>query len=138
MTTSRALSDLHPKVMQMALRFIAACKDQGIDIIITSTYRSMEAQAQLYAQGRSTTGKRVTNAKPGFSMHNHRLAFDFAPMKSGKIDWADVKLFKRCGEIAVACGLTWGGNFESFVDYPHCEYTGGLTLEQIRNGAKVK
>lgn len=138
MTSSRSLSDLHPKVMQMATKFISECKAQGIDVIITSTYRSMESQAQLYAQGRTTPGKRVTNAKPGYSMHNYRLAFDFAPLKSGKIDWADEKLFKRCGEIAVACGLRWGGNFESFKDLPHCEYLGGFTYEEIRNGAKVK
>ena len=138
MINSRSLSDLHPKVMMMATKFIAACKDQGIDVSITSTYRDIESQNALYAQGRTTAGKRITNAKGGYSWHNFKCAFDFAPLKFGKIDWNDTKLFDRCGAIAKTVGLEWGGDWSSFPDKPHLQYTGGLTLEQLRNGAKIK
>lgn len=138
MIASRQLSDLHPKVMQMAMEFVKRCKEVGIDVIITSTYRDYESQNALYAQGRTTAGKRVTNAKGGYSMHNFKCAFDFAPLKNGKIDWQDTKLFDRCGAIGKEVGLEWGGDFSSFPDKPHLQYTGGLTMEQLRNGAKIK
>jgi peptidoglycan LD-endopeptidase CwlK len=137
MIASRELSALHPRVMQMAIEFIKRCKEAGIDVIITSTYRDYESQNALYAQGRTTKGAKVTNAKGGYSMHNFKCAFDFAPLKNGKIDWNDTKLFARCGRIAESIGLEWGGSWTSFVDLPHCQWTNGLTLEQLRNGAKL-
>lgn len=138
MVNSRQLSDLHPKVMQMAMEFMARCKEQGIDILITSTFRDNESQTQLYNQGRLTKGAVVTNAKAGRSYHNYRCAFDFVPMKFGKCQWNDIALFKKCGKIAEDCGLEWAGNWKSFVEYAHCQYTGGLTLDQLQAGAKIK
>lgn len=135
---SRALSDLHPKVMKMCMEFVARCKEHGIEILITSTYRSIAEQDQLYAQGRSTPGKRVTNARGGQSYHNFKCAFDFCPMKFGKCLWDDTKLFTRCGEIAEGCGLSWSGRWEgSMKELAHCQYTGGLTLEELRSGKKI-
>ena len=31
-------------------------------------------------------------------------------------------------------GGTWGGNWRNFVDRPHFEYTGGLTVRQLQQG----
>lgn len=138
MINSRQLSDLHPKVMKMAMEFMARCKEQGIDILITSTFRDEASQNALYAQGRTTPGKRVTNAKFGQSYHNFRAAFDFCPIKFGKCQWEDIKLFTKCGEIAESCGLSWSGRWEgSMKELAHCQYTGGLTLEDLRAGKKI-
>lgn len=134
---SRNIDDLLPTVADRCRKFIQACDDVGIDVIITSTYRSIEEQDKLYRQGRSIPGNRVTNAKGGDSFHNWRVAFDFAPLKNGKIDWDDTDLFKRCGEIAEACGLEWGGRWKSFKDYPHCQYTQGLTLADFKAGKSL-
>jgi peptidoglycan L-alanyl-D-glutamate endopeptidase CwlK len=107
MINSRKIEDLLPKVAEMCKAFIAKCKEAGIDILITSTYRDNESQTALYNQGRTTPGHKVTNAKAGSSYHNYKCAFDFAPIKNGKIDWNDAALFAKCGKIGVACGLEW-------------------------------
>ena len=83
-------------------------------------------------------GKRVTNAKGGQSMHNHRVAFDFVPIVNGKAMWDDARAFRRCGIIAQSLGLEWGGSWTSFPDLPHCQYTGGLTLAQLQAGKVPK
>ena len=65
MISSRNLEDLHPKIREKAEAHISACKAEGIDILVTCTYRDLEAQDALYAQGRTKPGTKVTNAKGG-------------------------------------------------------------------------
>jgi peptidoglycan L-alanyl-D-glutamate endopeptidase CwlK len=134
MINSRKLSDLHPRVADMCQKFVAACAAKGIDVLITSTYRDAESQNALYAQGRTTQGKRVTNAKAGQSWHNWRCAFDFVPIVNGKAQWDSVPLFERCGEIAESVGLEWAGRWKSMKEMAHCQYTGGLTLADLQAG----
>jgi len=137
MINSRKIQDLHPTVAQKCQQFIAACAKEGIDIIITSTYRDNESQAALYAQGRTQPGKIVTNAKPGQSYHNYRYAFDFAPQVNGKIAWNDTQLFIRCGLIAENQGLEWAGRWQKFQELAHCQYTAGLTLADLQAGKTI-
>ena len=134
MINSRSLSDLNPKVAAMCSEFINRCKAQHIDILITSTYRDAESQNALYAQGRTTEGKKVTNAKGGQSFHNWKVAFDFCPIVNGKPNWSDVALYTKCGEIAEGVGLEWAGRWKTFKELAHCQYTGGLTLHDFQQG----
>jgi peptidoglycan L-alanyl-D-glutamate endopeptidase CwlK len=137
MINSRNLDDLLPVVREKAKAFIAACLLEGIDVIVTSTFRDYESQNALYAQGRTKPGKIVTNAKGGDSFHNHRCALDFAPIKNGKIDWNDVRTFTRCGQIAESVGLEWAGRWKSFRELAHVQYTGGLSLADLKAGKHV-
>lgn len=137
MISSRKIEDLHPKVAAMAELFISKCDEAGIDVIITSTYRDHEAQAALYAQGRTTAGKIVTKAKPGTSWHNWRLAFDFAPIVNGKATWKDVALFTRCGDIAEDVGLEWAGRWVKFRELAHLQYTNNLSISDLQNGKTI-
>jgi peptidoglycan L-alanyl-D-glutamate endopeptidase CwlK len=134
MINSRKLEDLHPHVAKLCQAFIDACEKQGIDVLITSTYRDAESQNALYAQGRTTPGAKVTNAKAGQSWHNWRCAFDFVPIVNGKAQWDDLKLFEKCGQIAESVGLEWAGRWVSFKELAHCQYTGGLTLADLQAG----
>jgi peptidoglycan L-alanyl-D-glutamate endopeptidase CwlK len=138
MINSRKLEDLHPKVEAMCRAFIAACRNEGIDVLITSTYRDNESQSALYAQGRTAPGAKVTNAKAGQSYHNWRVAFDFVPIVAGKAQWSDIKTFTRCGQIAESVGLEWAGRWKSFKELAHCQYTGGLTIKDLQNGKQIK
>lgn len=138
MLNSRSLSDLHPQVKSKAEAFLAACAAQGIEVLITSTYRDAESQNALYAQGRTTPGVRVTNAKAGQSWHNWRCAFDFVPLVNGKAQWNDLKTFERCGAIAESVGLEWAGRWQRFKEMAHCQYTGGLTLADFQNGKTLE
>jgi peptidoglycan L-alanyl-D-glutamate endopeptidase CwlK len=134
MINSRSLSDLNPKVAALCSEFINSCKKQNIDIIITSTYRDSESQNALYAQGRTTPGNKVTNAKGGQSFHNWRVAFDFCPIVNGKAQWNDTALFIKCGEIGESLGLEWAGRWVKFKELAHLQYTNGLTLADFQSG----
>ena len=134
MINSRNLSDLHPVVQDMAKKFIAAAKKEGIDVLVTSTYRDGESQNSLYAQGRTKPGRIVTNARAGQSWHNYRLAFDVVPIVNGKAMWNDLRTFRRLGAIGKGVGLEWAGDWKSFREMPHFQWTGGLTLAQLRAG----
>jgi peptidoglycan L-alanyl-D-glutamate endopeptidase CwlK len=137
MINSRNLDDLAPPAKQRALAFIAAASAKGIDLLVTSTYRDAESQDALYAQGRSTPGNVVTRAKAGQSWHNWRCALDVVPLVNGKAIWDDQALWKQVGEIGKSCGLEWAGDWKTFKEYPHFQYTGGLTLAQLQQGAKI-
>ena len=137
MINSRKIEDLHPYVAKLCRAFIAACKKEGIDILITSTWRDNEAQNALFAQGRTKPGKKVTNAKAGQSFHNYKLAFDFVPIVNGKAQWNDLRTFKRAGEIGKRLGLEWAGDWKSFREYAHLQFTEGLTLKDLRAGKKI-
>lgn len=137
MKNSRDIKELHPKVASMAALFINKCKEKGIDILITSTYRDNESQNSLYAQGRTTAGKKVTNARAGQSFHNYRLAFDFVPIVNGKADWNNLKTFQKCGEIAESIGLEWAGRWKSFKELAHCQFTNGLTIADLQKGKSL-
>jgi peptidoglycan L-alanyl-D-glutamate endopeptidase CwlK len=134
MINSRDIKDLNPKVATKCNQFIESCKKQGIDVLITSTYRDAESQNALYAQGRTAPGKKVTNAKGGQSFHNWKVAFDFVPLVNGKAMWSDTALFTKCGEIAESVGLEWAGRWKTFKELAHCQYTGGLTLHDFQQG----
>jgi peptidoglycan LD-endopeptidase CwlK len=135
---SRDINDLLPEVTAMANKFIAACRERGIDVLITSTYRNFASQDLLYAQGRTAPGNIVTNAKAGQSFHNYRCALDFAPLKNGKIDWNDSRTFTLCGEIAEQVGFEWAGRWKSFKELAHIQYTAGLTLADLRAGKSIQ
>lgn len=127
-----------PVVAAKADAFVTACRVQGIEVLITSTYRDNESENALYAQARTTPGQRVTNAKGGQSFHNHACAFDFVPVVHGKAMWDDTRTFRRCGEIAESLGLEWAGRWTSFPELAHCQYTGGLTLAELQAGKVIK
>lgn len=138
MINSRSLDDLHPVVAAKARLFLAKCSAAGIDVLVTSTYRDNESQAALYAQGRTAPGKKVTNADAGQSMHNWRVALDVVPMRAGKPVWStngdDGALWRKVGSIGQQVGFEWGGAWAKFKDYPHFQYTGGLTLKDFQAG----
>jgi peptidoglycan L-alanyl-D-glutamate endopeptidase CwlK len=139
MINSRSLDDLHPRVKVLCEKFIAECHNVGIDVLITSTYRDAESQNALYAQGRTTKGNIVTNAKAGQSWHNWRCAFDFVPIVGGKAMWSDTNAFIKCGRIAESIGLEWAGSWAGkFKEMAHCQYTGGLSLADLQAGKQIK
>lgn len=133
MINSRKIEDLDEDTARLARAFVAQClATEGIDVLITSTYRDADSQRALYNQGRSAPGQRVTNAGPGDSYHNWRMAFDFVPIVNGKAMWSDDFLWARCGAVARKVGLEWGGDWSRFADRPHCQNTRGMTIAQLK------
>ena len=142
---SRNPNDLHPDILDAYHAFMSACKMHKIDVLVTCTYRSTEEQAELYTQGRTMPGRIVTNAKPGESKHNFKLAngapaskaFDVVPLRNGKPIWGtggngidddptdddtdDLELWERVGALGEMCGLSWAGRWTKLKEYPHFE-----------------
>lgn len=142
MINSRDLNDLHPLVEALCRSFLDECKKEGIDLLVTSTYRDFESQNALYAQGRTLPGNRVTNAKGGQSWHNFRVAFDVVPLRNGKPVWGlntptDKALWMKVGAIGKAVGLEWAGDWKTFKEYAHFQYTQGLSMEDFRLGKSL-
>ena len=115
---SRKLTDLRKDLQDLAIKHLEECSNQGIDLLIYCTYRSGEEQDMLYAQGRTTPGKIVTNARAGQSKHNNTsnghpsaLAYDCVPCIGGKPQWSDIKLYARVGQIGESVGLKWAGRW---------------------------
>ncbi|MEJ8555473.1 M15 family metallopeptidase [Tepidibacter sp. Z1-5] len=131
---SRNLDDLHPYVKYLAEKFIEECKNQGIDILIYSTFRSKEEQNKLYEQGRSAPGNKVTNARGGYSYHNYGLAFDCVPIINKKAQWDRTDLYEKMGQLGKSIGLEWGGDFKIFKDMPHFQWRGGLKIKDLLQG----
>lgn len=136
--SSRNIDDLIMPVKLMALNHIHACKQAGIELLVTCTYRCPADQTKLYAQGRTAPGAIVTNAKAGESLHQYRVAYDVVPMRDGKPVWgtrgADGELWQMVGNLGKAAGLEWAGDWAKFKEYPHFQHTGGLTLADFKAG----
>lgn len=135
MINSRKLIDLHPLVAAKAKVFRAKClRVHGIDVLIYCTYRDFEEQDRLYAQGRTTKGRKVTNAKGGQSEHNYRLAWDCVPMNGGKPAWGDKQAYKLMGAVAATLGIGWAGNWKSFKETAHFSFKDGHSFNYFKKG----
>jgi peptidoglycan L-alanyl-D-glutamate endopeptidase CwlK len=138
MINSRSLDDLIPPAKERVERFLSLCKDNNIDLLVTSTYRDNESQQALYEQGRTTAGKVVTNAKAGDSWHNWRCAVDVVPMVNGKPNWDGLhSVWDQIGTLGEQAGLEWAGRWRTFKELAHFQYTGGLTLTDLKSGKEI-
>lgn len=107
---------------------------QGIYICVAQGYRSIAEQNALYAQGRTTAGSKVTNAKGGQSNHNFGVAVDLCLYTDdgSDVEWDVNDKFKKVVAAMKAKGFEWGGDWKSFKDNPHFE------LYNVVDGEKIK
>jgi len=113
-----ALAD---KIQQMAERLDL----ESIRFRVTQGLRTWQEQATLYAQGRSTPGKVVTNAAPGHSYHNFGLAVDVVPLTALGPDWNEGHpQWQRLVQVGTSIGLVAGAQWRTFPDWPHFQLTG--------------
>jgi peptidoglycan LD-endopeptidase CwlK len=122
---SKSIDDLQPVMQPHARAFEAACRVAGLPVLIYCTLRSIDEQATLYAQGRTTPGRIVTNAKPGSSAHNFGLALDAVPLLAGKPAWKttgqELLLWNQYGACARLAGLEWAGDWTRMREFPHVQ-----------------
>lgn len=141
---SREIRHLSQEMQILYNKFADKCRRDvellklDVSVLLICTYRSDEEQDKLYAQGRTTPGRIVTNARAGHSKHNAvdpqgnpaSEAFDVVPLLHGKPVWADKDdpntpedeawIWQRIGEHGVAVGLTWYGSpGAKFPEKPH-------------------
>ncbi len=123
--TLQRIELLHPKVREEVKTIIGECNlalTGNAKIRITQSLRSWEEQEKLYAIGRITKGKKVTNAKAGQSIHNYGLAVDICLMIDEKVaswntakDWDNDRVadWYECVKIFAKYGWNWGGNWKT-------------------------
>lgn len=129
-----ALKGVHPNLVKV---MEAAIVDTPIDFTIVEGVRTLQRQKDLYAQGRTKPGKRVTNADGVNRKSNHQVkadgyghAVDIYPFVDGsvrvnekyviphleKITAHVAKKAKEMG-IGITLGILWKNPF----DPPHIE-----------------
>lgn len=119
----RDITQLHPRLQQIIGELQPLWAAAGLNVGIGECLRTVEEQDALYAQGRTTPGPIVTNARgvDYMSQHQWGIAFDFFqndpaepyPDPETSTFWNDV------AAIAKAHGLAWGGDWTDIIDRPH-------------------
>jgi hypothetical protein len=106
---------------------IPAASVYGYDLRVSSGYRTVAEQDQLYNQGRTVDGHIVTEAPGGKSIHNFGFAVDVADRAHGyDINWDAI------GKIAAFCGLEPGDDN----DLSHFEHRNGLATADFISGRR--
>lgn len=138
------IAKLHPKVREEVKQILEEVESRltgKAKIRIAQGLRTIKEQDDLYAQGRTKPGPKVTNARGGSSYHNFGLAVDFVLLIDGKTaswdirkDWDEDKVsdWMEVVEVFAKHGWAWGGNWKTLKDYPHFEKTFGYTLNDLR------
>lgn len=146
---------LHPalrlEVMEIYAKICNALTGRAI-CRFSYTLRTFAEQASLYAQGRSTPGRIVTNAGAGQSYHNYGLAVDIVLLKDTNgdgsfesaswetnVDFDGDRLADWMEVVAIfkAYGWEWGGDWK-MKDLPHFQKTFGFSWQQLLERHKAK
>ena len=129
--TDAKIQTLHPSLRAKASQFVNAVEKRlGKRIKVTDGLRTFAEQNKLYAQGRTTAGKKVTNAKGGQSYHNYGLAFDCYLTEGGKVTFKKA-VNSEIAKIGKDLGLEWGGEWKTLKDMPHFQLTKGKTSDLL-------
>jgi len=110
------LNNLGDKTKVAAYKWYQYCLNNGIEVLIYETIRTVETQREYVNKGASQTMK---------SYHIVGQALDFVPIKSdGLEDWNGYKKEPWASAIRYAkqIGFEWGGDWKGFVDSPHLQF----------------
>lgn len=129
------ISGLHVSAQDRFRQFLKDCSEcqelinEQLSVRLISGMRTVPEQDRLYAQGRTTSGKIVTNAKGGQSFHNYGVAVDIGVFSKTGAYLQDEKMYQL---VAKHCGrnLEWGGSWASIKDWPHYQLP-GLALADV-------
>ncbi len=116
--SEKVIATLLSQVKPFARALVQKAALNGISIKIIGGFRTYAEQDALYAQGRTSPGPIVTNAKGGYSNHNFGIAFDVGVFEREKY-LGDSPKYKAVGVLGTELGLEWGGNWKGIVDQPH-------------------
>lgn len=154
------LTGLTPDFAMRVGTLLAKLKAQGVEMRPYSTLRTPFEQASLWRQGRTSEqigamtarlratgapriaacieavgpqhGRKVTNAVPGYSWHQHGEAVDCFRVRNGEADW-DPVAYKDYARVAREMDLKPGADFSDFphVQLRHHEPQAHMTPAQI-------
>ncbi len=158
------IATLDPLIQLACKDHIARCALEGIYVMVTEARRDSAYQATLYAKGRDAAGKVVdrskvvTNAPPGWSVHEFGFAYDLAidgvseegkvyglsaqdSLIDAKVTWPNptgkgLALWRRVVARGEAVGMQSGSTFPGLADWPHFQWLDGLKVSDLRAGKR--
>tara|TARA_Y100000310_G_C20602660_1_gene773865 strand:+ start:260 stop:1435 length:1176 start_codon:yes stop_codon:yes gene_type:complete len=129
------LMSLHQDFIPYVKLFICECASRGIEIKLTSGYRSPAKQREIYNKwvSRGKTGPKP--APPGRSYHNVGMAFDYnaiLPNGNRLYSASSKKKWNDSGIVAIgeSIGLYWGGHFSTNYDPIHWDFRNIVPKQQ--------
>ena len=127
------MAGVNPNLVKVIKEAIAT---SPFDFMITQGVRSAKYQNELYQQGRTQRGLKVTNADGYIKKSNHQMkvdgfgyAIDFVILNGKVLDWDTESKYKAVAKHILEVGhklgvnLEWGGDWK-FKDYPHIQIAG--------------
>lgn len=111
------------KAQKICREFLVAATDAGFNVRVISGTRSYSQQDDLYAQGRTKSGNKVTNARGGQSLHNFGIAWDIGLFSQEGHYITDNSIYIEFKNKVLVGDLknelSWGGDWKSLKDNPH-------------------
>ena len=102
-------------------KFLALCKEAGLNVKVTQTVRDDAYQKYLVSKGYAS--EKAT--RPTFHSVKAGLAFDICKNVRGH-EYDDATFFALCGQIGKQVGFSWGGDWRKFPDRPHFQWDNHL------------
>ncbi|HAW92472.1 MULTISPECIES: M15 family metallopeptidase [unclassified Arsukibacterium] len=132
MSRDTSMAHLHPVFRHKVELLLQELLKAQLPFRIFEGFRSPQRQRQLYSQGRSAPGARVTNADAWSSMHQFGVAADFVLYIDGRWSWDDSgerkKWWQQLHKLAdkqELKPLSW--------ELPHLQMR-GIELAQLQRG----
>lgn len=133
------LRGVHPELIRRLETLFDAMERAGYKLFVVEGLRSRQRQGELWRQGRTAPGRRVTNCDGIVRKSNHQVkpdgfghacdvAFEGATPYPPEEDSAWIIL----GANANRVGLDWGGDWQKFPDRPHLELPNGADIQTQR------
>lgn len=128
------ISKLHPAVRDKVRAIRDQLHKESIPFEVFEAFRTPERQVNLWAQGRSRPGNKVTWVGPWKSIHQYGLAVDMVLKIDGKWSWddqgAEAGHWTRMHEIAKEHGMTPLYNSrDQLIEKPHIQLEGMSSSE---------
>ena len=132
------MAGVNPNLVRVIKEAIAT---SPFDFMITQGLRTAKYQNELYQQGRTRKGIKVTNADGYIKKSNHQMkidgygyAIDFVVLYKATIDWDTESKYEAVAKHILEVGhklgvnLEWGGDWK-FIDFPHIQIAGADKVE---------
>lgn len=121
------LKALEPQFRKKAAKWLSECWSKKLYVLIYCSARTQAEQEELYKQGRTKQGKKVTNARgyPPQSLHidlgEGARAIDFVPLAQSATGWQAAWDDEESYEIAHKMAKSVGGLRRLDWETPHLE-----------------
>lgn len=121
------LKGVHPDLVKVVERAIELSTQ---DFTVIEGVRTQERQQELYAQGRTKPGNKVTNADGVKNKSNHQVksdglghAVDIVPYPvdwNSSVKFNNIAVAMKLAACQLGIDITWGGDWK-MLDLPHFE-----------------